>query len=163
MPLQILPGRYNWATPSSQWCRQVFLAFVFHWLFERLPASHFPYKKSIMLVPSNEALVQRKCLACEGGVDKLTTATYIPLLEQIPQWHVDDQGLSIERKYVFKHFKAAIRFINAVAELAEQEQHHPDLHLTGYRNVKIVLTTHAIGGLSENDFIVAAKIDAMPS
>jgi 4a-hydroxytetrahydrobiopterin dehydratase len=117
----------------------------------------------MMSVQSNEMLVQRKCLACEGGVDKLTAAQYTPLLNQIPKWHVDEEGLAIVRKYSFKNFMDAVRFINGVAELAEQEQHHPDLHLTGYRNVKVVLTTHAIGGLSENDFIVAAKIDAMPS
>ena len=62
---------------------------------------------------------------------------------------------------VCKHFLEAIRLINEIAEVAESEQHHPDLHLTGYRNVRIELTTHAIGGLSENDFIVAAKIDEL--
>jgi len=57
------------------------------------------------------------------------------------------------------HFVQAISLVNQIAEIAEDEQHHPDLHLTGYRHLEIVLTTHAIGGLSENDFIVAAKID----
>ena len=61
-----------------------------------------------------------------------------------------------------KDFLAAIKFFNAVAEIAESDDHHPDLHLTGYRNVAIELSTHAIGGLSENDFILAAKIDQVP-
>jgi 4a-hydroxytetrahydrobiopterin dehydratase len=63
---------------------------------------------------------------------------------------------------VFRNFKAAVEFLNGVAELAERENHHPDLHLVGYRNLSIELTTHAIGGLSENDFILAAKIDELP-
>ncbi|MFG0336214.1 MAG: 4a-hydroxytetrahydrobiopterin dehydratase, partial [Maioricimonas sp. JB049] len=61
-----------------------------------------------------------------------------------------------------RDFKAAVEFANRVADVAEQEQHHPDLHLTDYRNVTIELTTHAINGLSENDFIVAAKVDDLP-
>lgn len=116
-----------------------------------------------MATPSYQPLTQRKCLACEGGVEKLTSAHWEPLLAQIPKWRIDESAQSIERKYSFKNFVEAIQFINRVGELAEEEQHHPDLHLTGYRNVKVVLTTHAIGGLSDNDFIVAAKIDAMPS
>jgi 4a-hydroxytetrahydrobiopterin dehydratase len=61
-----------------------------------------------------------------------------------------------------KHFQAAMDFFNRVAEVAEEDGHHPDLHLEGYRNVAIELWTHAIGGLSENDFILAAKIDQIP-
>jgi 4a-hydroxytetrahydrobiopterin dehydratase len=57
---------------------------------------------------------------------------------------------------------AAVKFINSVAEIAEKEDHHPDVHLTGYRNLKIDLSTHALGGLSENDFILAAKINELP-
>jgi len=106
-------------------------------------------------------LVERKCKACEGGVEKLSRDESGQLLSQVPKWQMDDASIAIERKWVFKNFVKAIDFINRIGELAETEQHHPDLHLTGYRNVKVVLTTHAIGGLSDNDFIVAAKIDAM--
>lgn len=114
-----------------------------------------------MHVHSNEALVNRSCLACEGGVEKLNSTQYLRLLTQVAKWRLDEAGCSIERKFTFKNFKEAIRFIDSIAELAEQEQHHPDLHLTGYRNVKVVLTTHAISGLSVNDFIVASKIDQL--
>lgn len=114
-----------------------------------------------MSASETEPLTQRKCKACEGGVEKLSRDQSERLLAEVPQWHLDDSNTSIERKWVFKNFIKAIEFINRAGELAEVEQHHPDLHLTGYRNVKVVLTTHAIGGLSDNDFIVAAKIDAM--
>jgi 4a-hydroxytetrahydrobiopterin dehydratase len=82
-------------------------------------------------------------------------------LQATPAWTLDADSKSIQRKVVCKHFVQALELLNRIGEVAESEQHHPDLHLTGYRNVKIVLTTHAIGGLSENDFIVAAKIDEM--
>ena len=61
-----------------------------------------------------------------------------------------------------KNFTAAVRLINKIAEIAESENHHPDIHLTGYRKLRIELTTHALGGLTENDFIVAAKINVLP-
>ena len=68
----------------------------------------------------------------------------------------------ILKKWTVKNFMAGMAFFNQVAELAEQEGHHPDLHIEGYRNASIEIWTHAIGGLSENDFILAAKIDALP-
>ena len=71
-------------------------------------------------------------------------------------------GVRIRREWVAKDFNAAIKFFQSVAKLAEQEDHHPDLHLVGYRNVAIELWTHAIGGLSKNDFIMAAKISELP-
>ncbi|MGV3485718.1 MAG: 4a-hydroxytetrahydrobiopterin dehydratase [Planctomycetaceae bacterium] len=114
-----------------------------------------------MSTPESKPLTERKCKACEGGVDKLTSEQSRQLLTQVPMWNLDEPSSSIERKWTFKNFVEAIEFINRVAELAEAEQHHPDLHLTGYRHVRVVLTTHAIGGLSDNDFIVAAKLDAM--
>jgi len=111
--------------------------------------------------PNIQPLAQRKCKACEGGVEKLSSQASVELLAQVPKWQLDESTLSIERKYSFKNFVGAVAFINRVGVLAEEEQHHPDLHLTGYRKVKVVLTTHAIGGLSDNDFIVAAKIDSL--
>ena len=110
-----------------------------------------------------QPLTQRKCKACEGGVEKLSPQASAELLTQVPTWQLDEAALSIERQWSFKNFVEAIDFINRVGTLAEVEQHHPDLHLTSYRKVKVVLTTHAIGGLSENDFIVAAKIDSLLS
>jgi 4a-hydroxytetrahydrobiopterin dehydratase len=109
---------------------------------------------------SPNQLEAKTCQPCEGGVEpcELTQAKQ-QLLALGSEWELVEGGKKISRKFKLKNFVEAMRLINAVAELAELEQHHPDLHLTGYRQVRIDLTTHAIGGLSENDFIVAAKID----
>ena len=72
-----------------------------------------------------------------------------------------DDGTRIRRDFKLRNFRDAVKLVNNVAALAEREQHHPDLHLEGYRNLWIEIFTHAIGGLSENDFILAAKIDAI--
>ncbi len=80
----------------------------------------------------------------------------------VPRWELTDLGTKLTRKWVTKGFMPAIEFFQKVAELAEQEGHHPDLCLEGYRHVTIRLWTHAIGGLSENDFILAAKISELP-
>jgi 4a-hydroxytetrahydrobiopterin dehydratase len=76
-------------------------------------------------------------------------------------WRLTNDGRRIRKDWVVRNFAAGIDFFHRVAELAEQEGHHPDLHLEGYRNVWIEIWTHAIGGLSENDFILAAKIDRL--
>ena len=81
------------------------------------------------------------------------------LLEQISDWELSEDVKNISKQYKFKDFIGAINFINNVAELAESEGHHPDIHIN-YNKVILELSTHAIGGLSENDFILAAKIDA---
>ena len=81
-------------------------------------------------------------------------------VQQLGHWSLSEDGLQICRQWKLKTFVQAMRLLNRCAELAEEEQHHPDFHLTGYRLLRIELTTHAIGGLSENDFILAAKIDA---
>ena len=77
-------------------------------------------------------------------------------------WRLTHDGQRIRKDWVVKNFMAGIEFFNRVAEIAEGDGHHPDLHLEGYRNAWIELYTHAIGGLSENDFILAAKIDQLP-
>ena len=74
------------------------------------------------------------------------------------KWEVIDEK-KIQKQFSLKNFKEALAFINKVGEIAEFEGHHPDIRLFGYKNVEIELSTHAIGGLSENDFIVAAKIE----
>ena len=81
---------------------------------------------------------------------------------QIPGWTLAPDAKSISRHYGMKDFMAAVQLIGQIAEVAESEDHHPDLHLTSYRKLRIDLATHAIGGLSENDFILAAKIEALP-
>ncbi|RUL87270.1 4a-hydroxytetrahydrobiopterin dehydratase [Tautonia sociabilis] len=109
-----------------------------------------------------EQLSQKKCAPCEGGVPPLSAQEARDLVAQVEGWVISDDGKRIRREWTAKHFKAAMEFLNRVAELAEEDGHHPDLHLSGYRHVTIELTTHAIGGLSENDFILAAKINRLP-
>jgi 4a-hydroxytetrahydrobiopterin dehydratase len=83
-------------------------------------------------------------------------------LGQLRGWQLTHDGQRIRKQWVVKNFMAGMDFFNRVADVAEQDGHHPDLHLEGYRNLAIELWTHAIGGLSENDFILAAKIDELP-
>ncbi len=107
-------------------------------------------------------LEAKTCQPCEGGVAACELSEANQQLQALAsEWELVDDGKKISRQFKLKNFVEAMRLINAVADLAEREQHHPDLHLTAYRQVRIDLTTHAIGGLSENDFIVAAKIDAV--
>ncbi len=115
-----------------------------------------------MAIDSVEQLRTKKCVPCEGGVPPVPRDEVERLLRDLPGWHLTGDGIRIRREWVVKNFMAGMKFFNLVAELAEDEGHHPDLHLTGYRNVAIELWTHAIGGLSENDFITAAKIDQLP-
>lgn len=107
-------------------------------------------------------LVKRKCKPCEGGVDPVSPDEAKAQVEKLPGWTLAADAKKISKQWVVKNFMSAINFFNAVAKIAEADDHHPDLHLTGYRNVAIELSTHAIGGLSENDFILAAKIDQVP-
>lgn len=105
-------------------------------------------------------LTSKKCVACEGGIPPLNKKEAAALLQQTPGWHMSDDGKTISRDFRFKDFVAAMKFINDVAALSESEGHHPDIHIS-YNKVRLDLSTHAIGGLSENDFIVAAKVDQM--
>ncbi len=107
-------------------------------------------------------LTTKKCVPCEGGVPKYSTPEAEEQVKRLSGWSLTQEGQRICKSWTVKHFRAAMEFFNRVAELAEQEQHHPDLHLEGYRQVWIEIWTHAIGGLSENDFILAAKIDELP-
>jgi 4a-hydroxytetrahydrobiopterin dehydratase len=109
-----------------------------------------------------EQLRTKKCLPCEGGVEPATLDEAKKQLEKLPSWRLVENGQRIRKEWTAKNFMAAIDFFNKVAQVAEADEHHPDLHLVGYRNVAIELWTHAIGGLSENDFILAAKIDQVP-
>lgn len=110
---------------------------------------------------TSEELLRKKCLPCEGGVDACSLEQARLQKGAVPLWELRPDGKWIERSVRLKNFVKMMEVVNRIAELSEAEGHHPDLHLTGYRNLKIELTTHAIGGLSENDFILAAKIDAL--
>jgi 4a-hydroxytetrahydrobiopterin dehydratase len=109
-----------------------------------------------------EQLTHKKCLPCEGGVAKYSPEDAQAQLAKLPGWRLTTDGQRIRKDWLVKNFMAGMRFFNEVAQLAEADGHHPDIHLEGYRKVWIELWTHAIGGLSENDFILAAKIDQTP-
>ena len=104
------------------------------------------------------ALTDSTCRPCEGDTPRLTAAEAARLHREVPAWELADERL--RRRFVFRSFVDAIAFVDRVAILAEQEGHHPDFAVH-YRQVDLVLWTHAIGGLSENDFILAAKIDGL--
>ena len=107
-------------------------------------------------------LTAKKCKPCEGGVEAYSPAEAKEQLAKLPGWKLTHEGKRIRKEWTVKNFLAGMKFFQEVARVAEVDQHHPDLHLEGYRNVWIELWTHAIGVLSENDFILAAKIDALP-
>ncbi len=115
-----------------------------------------------MDIQTTSDLVAKKCVPCEGGVEPATPAETAAQLKQLPGWYVTHEGQRIRKDWTVKNFMSAMKFFNEVAKVAEDDGHHPDLHVAGYRNVSIELWTHAIGGLSENDFILAAKIDELP-
>ena len=106
-------------------------------------------------------LVAKKCVPCEGGVARYSAAEAEAQVAGLAGWHLTHDDTRIRRDWTLPDFRSAIKMMNNIAALSEREQHHPDLHLEGYRRVWIEIHTHAIGGLSENDFILAAKIDAM--
>jgi 4a-hydroxytetrahydrobiopterin dehydratase len=107
-------------------------------------------------------LTHKHCTPCEGGVAALSGDAVRDHLPAVPGWRLTTDGQHIRREWRVKDFVTALDFFQRVGQLAEAEDHHPDLHLTGYRNVALELSTHAVNGLTENDFILAAKIDQLP-
>lgn len=105
-----------------------------------------------------EDLTMGHCVPCEGGTMPINPSSAHILITKTPEWNLDTNSLFISREYKFKDFKTALEFVNKIGELAEQEGHHPDIELSWGR-VYVKLSTHAIGGLSGNDFILAAKIN----
>lgn len=99
-------------------------------------------------------------MPCEGDAKPLTPQQFEPHLQQVADWKVVG-AVKIEKEFKFKDFKEALNFVDKVGEIAEHEGHHPDIFLHGWNKVKITLSTHAIKGLSLNDFILAAKIDQL--
>jgi 4a-hydroxytetrahydrobiopterin dehydratase len=109
----------------------------------------------------SEPLADRRCVPCEGGVTPYTeTEARTALAALDPAWRLDAAARHLAREYRFKDFYRVMSFANAVAHIANREDHHPDLEL-GYDYCRVRYTTHAIKGLSENDFICAAKIDRL--
>jgi 4a-hydroxytetrahydrobiopterin dehydratase len=113
------------------------------------------------MITSSE-LAARRCAPCEGGVPPLSPAQVQAHQQALPHWRLTGDGKRIRREWRVKDFVTALDFFRRIADIAEAEDHHPDLHLVGYRNVTIELWTHKLDGLSENDFILAAKIDQLP-
>jgi 4a-hydroxytetrahydrobiopterin dehydratase len=107
-------------------------------------------------------LTHKRCAPCEGGVKALESTKVDEYLRAVPQWKRTADGKRIRREWRVKDFVTALDFFRRIGDVAEADDHHPDLHLTGYRSVAIEIWTHALGGLSENDFILAAKIDQLP-
>ncbi len=114
-----------------------------------------------MASQTSEQLRAKRCAACEGDVEKFSADQAREQLEALSGWELAEDGKAIQKHWQMKSFLAGMTFLNLVAQLAEQQGHHPDLHLEGYRHVRIRLSTHAVDGLSENDFILAAKIDQL--
>ena len=100
-------------------------------------------------------LTRKHCVPCEAGTPALTREEAEAMMAQVPGWALEDNTLS--RRFKFRDFREAMAFVNRVADLAEEEGHHPDIHVF-WNKVRLDLTTHAIKGLSENDFIMAARI-----
>ncbi|TMQ73750.1 MAG: 4a-hydroxytetrahydrobiopterin dehydratase [Candidatus Eisenbacteria bacterium] len=108
-------------------------------------------------------LTEATCVPCRGGVPTLTDAEIPALQPQVPDWKVAEVGgvPRIQREFTFPDFRTAMAFAVRVGELAEREGHHPDIHLS-WGKVRVETWTHKISGLHQNDFILAAKIDALP-
>jgi 4a-hydroxytetrahydrobiopterin dehydratase len=104
-------------------------------------------------------LTDKRCIPCEKGGQKLEPPRILELLRAVPGWNVKDDQL--RKSLQFKDFVTAMEFLNRVADLAEKEGHHPDF-CVHYSRVDFTIFTHVVGGLSENDFILAAKIDKLP-
>ena len=103
-------------------------------------------------------LRKKRCVPCEGGTKPLSREQAEVHAELLEGWELDGEARRISKEFRFKDFVQAIRFVQTVADIAETEGHHPDIQIS-YNKVRLELSTHAVGGLSENDFILAAKVD----
>ncbi len=103
-------------------------------------------------------LTSKQCKPCEGGTPPLPQSEAKNLLKQLDGWELSDNHIS--KTFAFKNYYQTIAFVNAVAWMTHREDHHPDMTV-GYSKCRVEYTTHAVGGLSENDFICAAKVDAL--
>ncbi len=104
-------------------------------------------------------LSENKCVPCEGGTPPLSGEKVAEYLPKVESWMLKET--TIEKTFKFKDFKEALEFVNKVAKVAEEEGHHPDINLHNYKLVTLTLTTHAAKGLTDNDFIMAAKINEL--
>lgn len=107
-------------------------------------------------------LNEKRCLACEGGVAALSATESQALLEKLNDWKISDDHQKISKTFQFKNYYQTMAFVNALAWISHAENHHPDLSVH-YNKCVVEYSTHAINGLSENDFICAAKVDRLKS
>ena len=106
-------------------------------------------------------LTKKHCIPCEGGIPPMSGKEENKYMKKVKEWNLSRKGIhKISRRFLFRTFLQAVDFVNKIAKLAEKEHHHPDLHLH-YNKLDVDLYTHAVHGLSENDFILAAKIDKL--
>jgi len=112
-----------------------------------------------MDIQNADQLAAKKCVPCEGGVEPCLVDFSKQQLNNLDGWYLTHENQRIRKDWTTNNFVQALDFFNKVGVVAEEEAHHPDLHLVDYKNVSIEIWTHAIGGLSENDFVLAAKID----
>ncbi len=106
------------------------------------------------------SLTQKTCIPCKGGIPPLTKDMAETYLAEVPAWKLSDEAGRLNRRFEFDDFKASMAFVQKIGDLAEAEGHHPDITF-GWGYAEILLYTHKIGGLHENDFIMAAKIEAI--
>ena len=102
-------------------------------------------------------LAEKNCIPCKGGIPPLKGAELLPYAEQLPDWKIVEEH-HVSKSFLFRDFKAALDFVNRVGAIAEQQGHHPDLCLA-WGKVDVQIYTHKIRGLTESDFVLAAKID----
>lgn len=105
-------------------------------------------------------LVEKTCKACETGIKPLPADEVQNLLKELPEWSLSDDGAWIHRSFKFKNYYQTLAFVNAVAWMTHKQDHHPDMEVA-YSTCVVRYSTHAVDGLSENDFICAAKVDAL--
>lgn len=129
-----------------------FLAFVLYWFQRWMISGKYFYKFM--------DLANKKCVPCEGGVEPLKGEQIVEYLQALTGWQVKEEK-QLTKEYQSKDFAEALAFVNMIGAIAEAEGHHPDMNLHSWNKVALTLSTHAIGGLSINDFILAAKIDAV--
>lgn len=107
--------------------------------------------------------VDSKCVACKGLTEAMSADDVTIQRDMlIPRWEIVDQGIKLKRSYKVRNFRSALDYINRVGMLAEAEGHHPDLTVRSYNHVDVTLWTHKVGGITENDLIMAVKIDTLP-
>ena len=112
-------------------------------------------------MPTLDDLLNGHCHEYPKGSPSLSSAEVTERLPLVPNWELVDEGKGIRLSRRLRNFNEAIDLVNRVAALAEEEQHHPDIRIHGYRNLVLDFSTHSIGGLTDNDFFMAAKVDRM--